>query len=225
MDYFNKYYLGVLKKYAGFNGRARRAEYWYFLLFDFIIAMGLVFIEGLLGITPHTDESVLFWVYNLAVLIPSIAVGVRRMHDVNKSGWFLLVPIYSFILTITEGTKGDNRYGLDPKIVNNEDKLHIHPTNMSMPTEKIGLNYCPNCGKRIEENAFFCTYCGNKLSGINNPKKNAKRIGWYKDSIDHFLCNDCFKVIKGITEEDYKPILDSDVKQDTYTCDACKKNF
>ena len=54
-------------------------------------------------------------IYQLAILIPSIAVGVRRMHDVNKSGWFLLIPIYNFILAITDGTKGNNTYGPDPK--------------------------------------------------------------------------------------------------------------
>jgi uncharacterized membrane protein YhaH (DUF805 family) len=53
----------------------------------------------------------------LAVLIPSIAVGVRRMHDVGKSGWFLLIPIYNLILALSEGEKGDNKYGPDPKVV------------------------------------------------------------------------------------------------------------
>jgi len=54
-------------------------------------------------------------IYNLAVLIPGIAVGVRRMHDVGKSGWFLLIPIYNLILACTDGEKGSNLYGLDPK--------------------------------------------------------------------------------------------------------------
>lgn len=109
------YYLSVLKHYAEFSGRARRAEYWYFFLFNFIIAFGLGFIEGIMEIASVTDESVLSGLYQLAVLIPSIAVGVRRMHDVNKSGWFLLIPIYNLILAVTKGTKGDNKYGSDPK--------------------------------------------------------------------------------------------------------------
>jgi uncharacterized membrane protein YhaH (DUF805 family) len=109
------YYLTVLKKYAIFSGRARRAEYWYFFLFNLIIAFGLGFIEGILGIAPETDGSVLANIYQLVILIPSVAVGVRRMHDVNKSGWFLLIPIYNFILLVTDGTKGDNKYGPDPK--------------------------------------------------------------------------------------------------------------
>ncbi|GMR18917.1 MAG: hypothetical protein BMS9Abin34_039 [Patescibacteria group bacterium] len=109
------YYLTVLKKYAVFSGRARRAEYWYFVLFNIIIALVLGLIEGVAGIASGTDESVLNAIYQLAILVPSVAVGVRRMHDVNKSGWFLLIPIYNLILAVTDGTKGDNKYGSDPK--------------------------------------------------------------------------------------------------------------
>jgi len=68
----------------------------------------LEFIEG-------SDVNLLTNIYELAVFIPSIAVGVRRMHDINKSGWYLLIPIYNLILTLTDGTKGDNKYGPDPK--------------------------------------------------------------------------------------------------------------
>ncbi|EOR95430.1 protein of unknown function DUF805 [Arcticibacter svalbardensis MN12-7] len=59
--------------------------------------------------------NLLYNIYSFAVLIPSIAVGVRRMHDVNKSGWFLLIPIYNLILAFTDGTPGENAYGQDPK--------------------------------------------------------------------------------------------------------------
>ncbi len=111
------YYISVLKKYAVSNGRARRAEYWYFFLFNMIIAFALGFIEGVSGIATETDNSILVGIYQLAILTPSIAVGIRRMHDVNKSGWFLLIPIYNFILAVTDGTKGDNKYGSDPKAV------------------------------------------------------------------------------------------------------------
>jgi uncharacterized membrane protein YhaH (DUF805 family) len=61
------------------------------------------------------DTTVLANIYTLVVLIPSIAVGVRRMHDVGKSGWFILIPIYNLILAFTEGEKGENVYGTDPK--------------------------------------------------------------------------------------------------------------
>jgi len=104
-----KYYLKVLQNYATFSGRARRSEYWYFILFNSIIYFVLDFAGGLMNF------PLIGVIYSLAVLIPSIAVGVRRMHDVGKSGGFLLIPIYNFILTVTEGNTGNNKYGEDPK--------------------------------------------------------------------------------------------------------------
>lgn len=104
------YYVSVLKNYTNFNGRARRSEYWYFFLFNSIIACALGFISGLI-----LKSAALGLIYNLIVLLPSIAVAVRRMHDVNKSGWFILIPIYNLILCLTEGDKGENPYGADPK--------------------------------------------------------------------------------------------------------------
>lgn len=109
------YYFEVLKKYAVFSGRARRKEYWIFYLFNIIISFALGFIEGIVGINSGSDESLLASIYWLTILIPMIAVGIRRMHDVNKSGWYLLIPIYNLILACTDGTKGDNKYGPNPK--------------------------------------------------------------------------------------------------------------
>jgi uncharacterized membrane protein YhaH (DUF805 family) len=111
------YYLGVLKKYAVFTGRARRAEYWYFFLANIIFSFGLGFMDGVLGLVDKTTGyGPLGSLYSLVVLVPSIAVGVRRMHDVGKSGWFLLIPIYNLVLAVTEGEKGENKYGPDPKV-------------------------------------------------------------------------------------------------------------
>lgn len=105
------YYLEVLKKYADFNGRARRSEYWYFALFSGLISFLISFTLG--ALSPKL--VMLGSIYSLAVLVPSIAVAVRRMHDVNKSGWFILIPIYNLILACTNGTSGPNEYGDDPK--------------------------------------------------------------------------------------------------------------
>ncbi len=104
-----KYYLAVLKKYADFNGRARRSEYWYFTLFSLIISVVIAVIE------TQTGTKVVGTIYSLAVLVPTIAAGVRRMHDLNKSGWYLLIPIYNLVLACTPGTEGPNDYGDDPK--------------------------------------------------------------------------------------------------------------
>jgi uncharacterized membrane protein YhaH (DUF805 family) len=103
------YYFKVLQNYATFTGRARRSEYWYFFLFNMIIA----FVLGIAGGMMKT--TILSNIYSLAVLIPSIAVGVRRMHDVGKSGWYVLIPIYNLILALTEGDSFDNEYGENPK--------------------------------------------------------------------------------------------------------------
>jgi len=85
-----------------------------FNLFNFIICCILGFIDGYFGISPESKGRGLGNIYSLAVLIPSIAVSARRMHDIGKSGWFMLIPIYNIILFVTEGVKGDNQYGSDP---------------------------------------------------------------------------------------------------------------
>jgi uncharacterized membrane protein YhaH (DUF805 family) len=103
------YYLKVLQNYAKFSGRARRSEYWYFFLFNVIIGIAFGFVCGILQVPQLAN------IYTLAVLIPAIAVAVRRMHDVGKSGWFVLIPIYNIILACTKGDTGDNEYGEDPK--------------------------------------------------------------------------------------------------------------
>lgn len=110
------YYTGVLKNYAGFQGRARRAEYWYYTLTSAIISVVLNIIGLAIGF------SYLATIYSLAVLIPTLAVAVRRLHDTNRSGWWILIgiiPLVGWIVLIvfmaTEGTRGDNKYGPDPK--------------------------------------------------------------------------------------------------------------
>nr|WP_294940900.1 DUF805 domain-containing protein [uncultured Mucilaginibacter sp.] len=102
------YYFAVFQKYAQFSGRSRRSEYWYFVLFNLIISI-------ILAMLSRFGVPYLYNIYSIGVLIPSIAVLVRRMHDVNKSGWFILIPIYNLILACTDGTAGENEYGEDPK--------------------------------------------------------------------------------------------------------------
>jgi uncharacterized membrane protein YhaH (DUF805 family) len=119
------WYLEVLKKYAIFNGRARRSEYWYFVLFNIIVSVILGIIDGVAGtLDIESGRGLISSIYSLAVVIPSIAVGVRRMHDVGKSGWFILIPIYNIILAATEGERGENQYGSDPK--NPESDISDH---------------------------------------------------------------------------------------------------
>ena len=111
-----EWYIKVLKNYANFNGRARRKEYWMFTLFSFIAVLILSQIdEFLLQHLTGVNYHILNFSYRLAVLVPTIAVTARRMHDVGQSGWYMLIPIYNFILAVTKGDKGANEYGPDPK--------------------------------------------------------------------------------------------------------------
>ncbi len=108
------WYLEVLKKYADFNGRARRKEYWMFVLINLIITYSLLFIGIKMGF------PILSSLYSFAVLLPSVGVAIRRMHDVGKSGWYILIPFYNLILACTEGEQGENEYGPNPKNPDNE---------------------------------------------------------------------------------------------------------
>ncbi|MFC4816495.1 MULTISPECIES: DUF805 domain-containing protein [unclassified Flavobacterium] len=114
----------VFENYANFKGRARRSEYWYFFLTQFLITIVCYILFGVFAAMDNLGVGMIFYaiamLFSLATMIPGLAVGVRRMHDVGKSGWFLLVPIYSLILALTEGEKGANAWGEDPKAVLNE---------------------------------------------------------------------------------------------------------
>ena len=116
------YFIQGLKKYATFSGRARRKEFWYFILFSFILqfVVGAVlgFVEGMFlleeGQAPFLP-GVVSILFNLGLFLPTWAVIWRRMHDVGKSGWFGLIPIYNLILACQDGNKTENRFGPDPK--------------------------------------------------------------------------------------------------------------
>jgi uncharacterized membrane protein YhaH (DUF805 family) len=115
------WYTDVLKKYVEFSGRARRQEYWMFFLISFIISTVLSGIDRAIG-TNSSSGGLLQGIYGLAVLLPTIAVNIRRLHDTNRSGWWVLlwlIPILGWIPVIVflaqDGTPGDNKYGPDPK--------------------------------------------------------------------------------------------------------------
>ena len=116
MGFFDWYLNCVKGHYADFNGRARRTEYWMFFLVNLIISI----VVTLIGRAIHAP--ILGTLYSLAVLLPAIAVGVRRLHDTGRSGWWLLISlipligtIWIIVLLVLEGDRGDNQYGADPK--------------------------------------------------------------------------------------------------------------
>jgi len=125
------WYFEVLKKYAVFEGRARRKEYWFFQLFQIIVTMVLAIIGALLiSVNSGLEHAgsglvfvdVLIVLYGLATLLPGLAVLVRRLHDTNRSGWMIflgLIPLVGGIIllvfAVEDGTPGPNQYGPDPK--------------------------------------------------------------------------------------------------------------
>lgn len=112
-----EWYLTVLKQYAVFSGRARRKEYWFFALFNFIISLLLTGIDSLIG-----TAGTLNMIYSVAVLVPSLAVSIRRLHDIGRSAWWMLlafIPVIGWLVLLYFGLKdsepGSNAYGPNPK--------------------------------------------------------------------------------------------------------------
>ncbi|WP_429011526.1 DUF805 domain-containing protein [Aeromonas veronii] len=113
-----KWYISVLKQYAVFSGRARRTEYWMFVLCNVIVMLLLGMVDKLIG----GDNELISSIYSLAVLLPSLAVAARRLHDTDRSAWWLLLGLIPIIGTLVliyfmvcNGQQGPNRFGDDPK--------------------------------------------------------------------------------------------------------------
>ncbi|MEU3183944.1 DUF805 domain-containing protein [Streptomyces sp. NPDC006923] len=111
------WYVDVLKNYAGFSGRARRQEFWMFYLLNLIVAIVVAILDAVLGL-----NTILSLLYTLAVLLPSLAVTVRRLHDTGKSGWWVfisLIPLVGSIILLvflaSAGEPNANAYGENPK--------------------------------------------------------------------------------------------------------------
>ncbi|MFT4943992.1 MAG: uncharacterized membrane protein YhaH (DUF805 family) [Flavobacteriales bacterium] len=117
------WYLKVLKQYADFNGRARRKEYWMFVLFNTIFSILAMIFDNVFGIAIEgIGYGPIYLLYVLAMMIPSLAVAVRRLHDVGKSGWMILISlipiiggIWLLVLFVTDGNPGENEHGANPK--------------------------------------------------------------------------------------------------------------
>ncbi|QOG03297.1 DUF805 domain-containing protein [Flavobacterium sp. MDT1-60] len=113
----------VFENYANFSGRARRSEYWFYTLATIIISILLMIVDIFSGLTIGTGElGICRGIYSLLVFIPGLAVLVRRLHDVGKSGWFFFIVfiplagvIWLLVVLCTEGESGTNQWGIDPK--------------------------------------------------------------------------------------------------------------
>ena len=120
-----RWYLEVLKKYAVFSGRASRTEYWTFTVCNCVVSLGVALIDGVVGRQSAFGNAQagvgLSLFYLLAIFIPSIAVTVRRFHDIDRTGWWMLfsvVPlanVITMVFLLQDGTSGTNRFGDDPR--------------------------------------------------------------------------------------------------------------
>ncbi len=118
-----KWFLAALKKYAVFNGRARRKEYWMFTLFYIIFGIVAMVLDTVLGLNfIEGTYGVLYLLLTLSMFIPSLALSVRRLHDVGKSGGMLFIifipiigAIWLFVLSLMDSQEEENEYGPNPK--------------------------------------------------------------------------------------------------------------
>jgi uncharacterized membrane protein YhaH (DUF805 family) len=141
------YYLKALKNYTVFSGRATRSEFWYFVLFSAFFSITALILDNTLGTTFRIDTiygpiprfyqyGYIYLAYGLFILLPSLAIYIRRLHDVGKSGWFLfisLIPlvgaIWLLVLLCTDSEANDNEYGPNPQTENVEKSYTISETN------------------------------------------------------------------------------------------------
>lgn len=144
-----EWYLKVVRdNYVNFSGRAQRKEYWMFVLFNVLIIIALQIIETMVGLNVG-DTGIISTLYALAVVLPSLAVGVRRLHDTGKSGWWILlslIPILGAIVLIIflviDSQPGDNKYGPNPKGVSAEGQT-TPATASTEPKEDVASSDTP----------------------------------------------------------------------------------
>jgi uncharacterized membrane protein YhaH (DUF805 family) len=114
-----------MKKYVDLSGRARRKEYWMFHLFNVIFAIAVVILASIFGTASEEDLvfRVIYGLFALVTILPTLTATVRRLHDVGKSGWWILISIipligdiWLFVLMVTDSQPGDNQYGPNPKM-------------------------------------------------------------------------------------------------------------
>jgi uncharacterized membrane protein YhaH (DUF805 family) len=136
------YYKDAFRKFTDFNTRASRAEYWYFVLFNSIIGIVLGIATTVIGFMVKSPIiPAIPFLYSLAIIIPAFALSVRRLHDTNRSGWWILISFIPIIglfvflyFTIEQGDEGDNQYGTNPRNTDGVTIVTAAPVQEQVPT-------------------------------------------------------------------------------------------
>lgn len=164
-----KYYLKALDNYANFRGRATRSEFWYFTLINTILWYGI----GVFGGVKDIVEVLYFWMfYSLILLTPMISISVRRMHDVGKSGWYILVPFYNIYLLAKASDSEENKYGQVLVEIKKESKTipYIKPvvTMILLIGLTLPFHYIPSRMMMFPKNQLTFSYTFITQSDIDN---------------------------------------------------------
>ncbi|SJZ83529.1 Uncharacterized membrane protein YhaH, DUF805 family [Selenihalanaerobacter shriftii] len=213
------YYFEVLNEYAEFNGRVKRKKYWMFTLISFVISIILRLIS-----------PVLLGIYGLVVLLPGLAVTIRRLHDTNRSGWWVLIniipligPIIFLVFMVQDSTSGENKYDSKPKIQsqNNQVNTNNFKQNNLNSKEKLALENskveCNECGEMVNTEVDFCSNCGNELTS------ERKQTCYNCDSvIEEYarFCPEC-----GVELVMSCPECETELDPKTKFCSNCGFNF
>lgn len=185
------WYLEVMRKYADFSGRARRKEYWMFQLINIVI-LGALLAALIPPLIAHTQTflplflGVFLCVYALATIVPGLAVSVRRLHDADLSGWWVLVGfvpaggIVLLVFHVLDSTPGPNRYGPNPKgggragyaspyspygsqpmtPYGTQSMTRAAGAGAALPGGQSSLGFCSVCGTSMPAGSRFCPNCG-----------------------------------------------------------------
>lgn len=173
IEAYKKFWLN----YANFSGRTRRSDYWFYVLANLIISFALNILLRLSQYSIVGTLIISFFssLYYLSIIVPSIAICIRRLHDIGKSGayfLFFLIPLVGQIMLIvwyaTDSQPGVNQYGVSekyPNAVPYQQPYNQQAPNNTQPnwTYSDHPNYCKHCGNKVKFNEKFCPKCGTKL--------------------------------------------------------------
>ena len=144
----------AFQQYFKFSGRATRAEYWWFFLFVLIGGIVVFIVDLFAGTMDYaTGQGVFSGLFELAIVIPSMSLGCRRLHDINRTGWwqllwfpFIIPGIVLLIWAATPGNTGSNRF----------DGNNARPVGRTS-------RFCPQCSTAVPSGSSFCTLCGHMI--------------------------------------------------------------